>query len=50
MSLMAFVEALVSDYDAATNSNILDHAAEKINSTFFDKLAEQEQQQQEEQQ
>ena len=42
---MARTEIMVSDYEAATKSKLSDHAAEKMKSTFFDKLVEQEQRQ-----
>ena len=36
---------MVSDYEIATKSKLSDQAAEKMKSTFFDKLVEQEQRQ-----
>ena len=50
VSLMAWAEAMVSDYETATKSKLSDPAAEKMKSTFFDKLVEQEQQQLEQRQ
>ena len=43
VSLMAHAEVLVSDYKVVTKSKLSDQAAEKMKSTFFDKLVEQEQ-------
>ena len=45
VSLMARVEVMVSDYEIASKSKLSDQAAEKMKSTFFDKLVEQEQRQ-----
>ena len=45
VSLMARAEVMLSDYEVATRSKLSDQAAEKMKSTFFDKLVEQEQQQ-----
>ena len=45
VSLMARAEVMVSDYEIATKSKLSDQAAQKMKSTFFDKLVEQEQQQ-----
>ena len=45
VSLMAWAEVMVSDYEIATKSKLSDQAAEKMKSTFFDKLVEQVQRQ-----
>ena len=45
VSLMARAEVMVSVYETATKSKLSDKAAEKMKSTFFDKLVEQEQRQ-----
>ena len=45
VSLMARAEVMVSDYETATKSKLSDQAAEKMKSTFFDKLVEQQQRQ-----
>ena len=50
VSLMACAETMVADYEAATGTKLSDSAAEKMKTTFFDKLVEQEQRQQEQQQ
>ena len=47
VSLMARAETMVTDYEAATRTKLSDTAAEKMKTTFFDKLVEQEQRQQE---
>ena len=43
VSLMARAETMVADYEAATRMKLSDNAAEKMKTTFFDKLVEQEQ-------
>ena len=50
VSLMARAENMAVDYEAATRTKLSDNAAEKMKTTFFDKLVDQEQQQQEQQQ
>ena len=45
VSLMARAEVMVSDYEIAATSKLSDQAAEKMKSTFLDKLVEQEQRQ-----
>ena len=50
VSLIARAEVMVSDYEIAAKSKLSDQAAEKMKSTFFDKLVEQEQQQLEQRQ
>ena len=50
VSLMAHAETMVADYEAATRTKLSDNAAEKMKTTFFDKLVEQEQRQQEQRQ
>ena len=49
VSLMERAEVMVSDYKVATKSKLSDQAAERMKSTFFDKLVEQEQRQLEQQ-
>ena len=49
VSLMARAETMVADYEATTRTKLSDNAAEKMKTTFFDKLVEQEQRQQEQQ-
>ena len=48
--MIARAENMVVDYEAATRTKLSDNAAEKMKTTFFDKLVEQEQRQQEQQQ
>ena len=50
VSLMARAETMVADYEATTRTKLSDNAAEKMKTTFFDKLVEQEQRQEEQRQ